>query len=711
MANATKTTPVERVTTLIENLKTSVEEDGVKEQDAYNKFACYTEDTMDTTSAAIKASQDSIKRLTESIEQLSGEIGVLTIDVAQLKKDIAANIKAQEEATAVRQKKHNAFYKAEEDRKLATAATKKAADVLHKATRGSLLEESDAMSMATSMRSAMRTSVVKNLLDDEETAVLRKFADAPFHAKAFLQSSNNPFGDYAPASTQIQGILKNMFDAFASDSEAELTQEGNQQKMYEELMALKKRELVSLKTTLGNKELTLASKTKQKADEKQERQQTEVVLATDEDYYAEVKAAGQEKADQWAERTRLRTEELAGFGQALAILKDPKNTSIFDDSYKNTGSGFLQVQSTDLTQMSRIHGVNRALNSLKNLATKSKSLRLATLAVSLRMTSKSGNAAFDQVKKAIVDMIATLEDEMKSDVKDKEQCKLLKTGNSGDLTTINNKMEDLETEKSRAQNDLDKINDKIAELEADITSTKGELKTATDLRVDENTNFKKLMKDDTDAVALLQKALSALTAFAKNNGLSLAQLEQPAAVERKEVPSTWKKGGKYGGRSSESSGIVAIMEMIIADVEAEMSEARKTEAESLKVFNELKASLLKAIAELNKTKTLKDKEAAARNDQLTRIGDDLSTLEEAKTANGDDKQALEEKCAWIATNFEKRKTNRANEIAGCREALSYLSGASSDSNLANASGEGLSTYIGGDGDGYNVDTSLYADQY
>merc|ERR1719456_1575022 len=75
------------------------------------------------------------------------------------------------------------------------------------------------------------------------------------------QVSANPFGDYAPQSSQIQGILKGMYDAFTSDLEKENVEEADAQKAHEALMATKAQELATL-------EATLEKQTKDDADKK-----------------------------------------------------------------------------------------------------------------------------------------------------------------------------------------------------------------------------------------------------------------------------------------------------------------------------------------------------------------------------------------------------------------------------------------------------------
>merc|ERR1719316_1352359 len=95
------------------------------------------------------------------------------------------------------------------------------------------------------------------------------------------QTGQNPFGDYAPQSTQIQGILKGMYDAFTTDLEKDNADEANKQKSYEDLMATKKQELATLEATLQKQESDHAAKTKKLAEDKVLRDDTTEQLAAD----------------------------------------------------------------------------------------------------------------------------------------------------------------------------------------------------------------------------------------------------------------------------------------------------------------------------------------------------------------------------------------------------------------------------------------------
>merc|ERR1712072_1445109 len=80
------------------------------------------------------------------------------------------------------------------------------------------------------------------------------------------QIGQNPFGDYAPQSTQIQGILKGMYDAFTSDLEKDNADEADTQKSFEELMGTKMQELKTLEAPLQQQETDSAAKNKKLAE-------------------------------------------------------------------------------------------------------------------------------------------------------------------------------------------------------------------------------------------------------------------------------------------------------------------------------------------------------------------------------------------------------------------------------------------------------------
>merc|ERR1711972_116828 len=109
---ANRGTPMERVVGLLTDLEAKIELDGKLEQDSYDKYACWCENTLARKANDIANAKELIKELEEEMIKLNGEIASHGAEIKQLKKDIAANLDAQREATEVRDNQY-AEYKEE----------------------------------------------------------------------------------------------------------------------------------------------------------------------------------------------------------------------------------------------------------------------------------------------------------------------------------------------------------------------------------------------------------------------------------------------------------------------------------------------------------------------------------------------------------------------------------------------------------------------
>merc|ERR1719159_75372 len=77
-----KVTPIQKVITLLEDLKAEVEGEGKTEAASYDKFSCFCKDTTEAKSEAIKKGQD-------EIDSLSAEIGDKTAQVSEAETEMA----------------------------------------------------------------------------------------------------------------------------------------------------------------------------------------------------------------------------------------------------------------------------------------------------------------------------------------------------------------------------------------------------------------------------------------------------------------------------------------------------------------------------------------------------------------------------------------------------------------------------------------------
>merc|ERR1740138_1846764 len=482
----------------------------------------------------------------------------------------------------------------------------------------------------------------------------------------------NPFGDYAPQSTQIQGILKGMYDAFTADLEKDNAEEADKQKAFEAFMATKKRELATLEETLKTQVLDKATKTKLLADSEKDQDETKAQLEADEVFFEDTKQTCRTKAKMWAERSRLRTEELTGIAKAIQIIDSPEARQIF----YNSSTTFLQLDEVS------IHGPEagrraHAYSKLKDLASKVKSLGLAQIAA---MVKTGGH--FDEVIKMIDKMIALLRKEEAYDINHRDRCQNGEDANQNSMEDLQHTMKKLEEEVERLEDECKVMEEEIKDLERAIEDTKADLADRLEMRNKEYAAHVQSLKDDDAAIGVVNQAIQALSSFYEKNKieLSMAQRKQEPegpeyTVDADKAPETSFDDGKYEGRKGDTDGIVSILSMVVEDMKNEMATARKDDAIAQEEYEKDKASMnamLKA-QEDRKVATemaLADAKAKIENKKMLhgRAGEELEVQESLE-------KTLVHDCSWVAEHFESRREKRKTEMDGLVEAKAILAGA------------------------------------
>jgi len=672
--------PIARVVGLIIELKAGVEKDGKSEQQEYDKYACWCENTLARKAKAINQAKDLIDKLGKEILGLKGDLGSHGAEIQQLNKDIDDNKKATQEATEVRDKENAAFESHKNENEQCMGALEQAIKILTGAGTGKkgfleTMQEAQLLSVVGGVSKVLDTPLATHTMSAENIQTVQDFVSNPqsfIGAKSMsaAQTGQNPYGDYAPQSSAIQGILKGMYDSFAADIEKDNAEESDKQKAFEALMATKKEELATLEKTLEKQSGDEAKKKQREAEAQTERDDTIAQLKADEEFFEDTKDACKKKAKEWSERSRLRTEELKGIEEAIQILQDPEAQATFDAS----ATTFMQV-----SKKASAHHRSKAFTGLRKLASKYHSVAMANIAAEV----KTGGH-FDKIMVMIDKMIGDLRKEEQEDIAHRDRCQSSEGKNKND-------MEDLESDISKHEDDIERLENKETELKATIQSledqiaeTKQAMKEALDIRNEETATFKQALKDDTDAVQVIGMAIGALAKFYKKNKIPLELVqnkkEPEYTVNEDQAPTTSfdDEGGAYGGRKGESGGIIAIMEMIKEDTEKEMKTSTQDEADAQAAYEKNRAKNRKTLEAQEISKTEGEKELAATQGKI-------ADTEEAKSSAAADlaeEQALESTlqndCAWVEEHFDSRREKRKAEIDGLVEAKNFLSGAGSD---------------------------------
>jgi len=604
---------------------------------------------------------------------LKGAIASHGAEIVQLTKDLAQNAAAAKDATDVRNKDYRGYEGDKLESENCIGALENAIKVMtgagaKKGFLDTTTHQAQLLSIVGNVRRVLKRPSMSQF-SSSDVEMVKNFVSKPVeflhhNAMSAAQVGQNPFGDYAPQSTQIQGILKGMYDAFAADLEKDNANEAESQKTFESLLATKKQEKETLAATLQKQETDSADKTKRLSESEVLKDDTTAQLAADEDFFADSKEACQAKATEWSVRTRLRTEELNGMATAIKILSSGGAKKTFDAS----ATTFLQLSSvtTDRSALAQ-----KAVGALNNVASKFKSIEVARIAV---LAQEGGH--FDKVLSMIDMMIGDLREEEQDDITHRDLCENQQNANNNEMDDLSHAIEKTEEALKRMKNTQGELAAEISALSADIKSTKDSQAELLKFRNEEEKDFRQALKDDADAVGLMQQAIVTLTKFYKDNKLPLNLAQKPEYAENPDkAPETFSGG--YGGRSSESTGILAILGMLVEDVQKEMAEGRADDADA-------QAKYEKQNGALQETLDAQEESKASTETQKADLEEKMDTFEDFKNAKGDDKaagddakKALGTECAWVKDHFDSRRDHRKNEIGGLVEAKAFLAGVES----------------------------------
>merc|ERR1719460_3128927 len=322
----------------------------------------------------------------------------------------------------------------------------------------------------------------------------------------------------------------------------------------------------------------------------------------------------------------------------------------------------------------------KAFKALKSAAGKVHSLRLASLAASVR-TASAGNfgVIIDEVEK----MIQVLKDEEQEDIDQRDWCKETTFVKENEASRYAYKIEKTEAKITKLTEKKEELEDAIVATDAEILATHEELDQMTATREAENGAFLQAKSDDEAAAGLLGVAIGHMSAFYKNEGIDQGEIQGSInLVQMKKQPefdvsedqapdASFSSGDKSAG---ESKGIVSIMTMLKEDLEDEVSNGIKAEEEAQTQYAAQKDAAEKLIASLEEKKTNLNEAKADTDDKIGAAESLQEDTQKLLDGRNEELAAIKPNCDWILKNFELRRDRRKGEMEGLMDAQSLLSG-------------------------------------
>lgn len=679
---AVQLSPISRVVELLNGLAETAEKEGKKEEDLYETYVCWAKTVIDTKTHTNAEATTRIDELNAYIADLEAGRIELTTERVDLEKEIKDLNQDLEAMKRQRDQENEDYLAAKEEMETTIEALGEAIDVMSEATAGhedgTFIQGKEKETQGFAARTREAQMLVKaaelghKFLDKGDAVFLQRLLTGEV-PKADWKKLNRKATfkmKYKARSFHIQDVLKKMKSTFEQNLE---DAEANEQKAlddYTELKDAKNEQLATAQDALNKQDGENGAKAMSKEDAETERDALTTQRTNDEGFIEATANDLATKKGEWKDRQLLRAGEIEAINKAISILHSDDARDLFKSSMKS--QSFLQVSSTSKSAS--------AGAILASAAKRSGDKRMAALAKSLQTPNESmaTGSHFDEVIAAIDDMISTLKNEEEIDLENKEVCEKDRADDTRTAIKAARTMDERSDTVDALKGDIKEIIKTIAENVAEIKSVTEELDKAQTMRNDEHTEWEAADRDDGAAADLVDRAKTVLADFYADNGLNLMQKSKKkmdpvvAGEAPPPPPATWE--APYGGKTGESQGIVAILEMIHEDILKDKTKAKADEDKAEETFQAFKTNSEQQISTLEGANSdLEDTKGQKE--------DDISTAKEQRGAKHDELNAVIAKindatpsCVYNTINYPVRLENRQIEIDGLIKAKAILEG-------------------------------------
>merc|ERR1719343_1545149 len=199
----------------------------------------------------------------------------------------------------------------------------------------------------------------------------------------------------------------------------------------------------------------------------------------------------------------------------------------------------------------------------------------------ISMTLRGGAKSFDKVIKMIDSMVKLLGEEQTSDDEKKAYCEKEIDEAEDDKKVLENTLSDLDKSIDNTKETIRTLTEEIAALLKGIADLDNQVKEATATREEDSAFYKKTMQEDTAAKDILKMAKNRLAKFyapkmyqppAKAERSTMGRISESMSLVEKAAPGpppeTWDA---YQKKGEEHGGVVAMMDLLIADLDKEIA--------------------------------------------------------------------------------------------------------------------------------------------
>mmetsp|Transcript_44443 Transcript_44443/g.73875 ORF Transcript_44443/g.73875 Transcript_44443/m.73875 type:complete len:705 (-) Transcript_44443:36-2150(-) len=659
--------PIRKVVTMLQNMQKKVAAEGEKELELFEKFECYCKNAGGTLKESIAAAEAKVPEVQSEIEEAESKVAQLKEDLKKAQIDRDAAKSAMADATAVREKEAAEFAKEKSEYGTNVDALTKAIAALEKGMTGFLQTQS-----AQVLRNMVENL---NMVSDYDRDELVSFLSGSQH------------DEYAPQSGEVTGILKQMKDTMAKGlAEAEAA-EAAAIKSYEELMAAKTKEVEALTAAIETKTVRVGELGVEIVQMKEDLSDTEKALVADTKFLKDLDTDCATKGEEKEANMKLRAEEQVALADTIKVLNDDDALELFKKTLPGASS-FLELKVSFASQK------QQALARIADAKRHSRHHRPELDFIALAIQGKK--VSFEKIVTMIDSMVKLLGEEQADDNHKKEYCEAQFDLSDDKKKELETSIAGIETLISDLEGAIATMADEMKALAASIESLDKSVAEATEQRKSEHEEYTEMMATDSAAKELLGFAKNRLNKFynptlykapptttlsmedklyVQGGGvLSFTQVsaQSAGAVAPPPPPAT---AAAYAKKSSESTGVIALLDKLMGELDTEMTEAKATEKNSQKEYEQMMTD--SSAKRASDTKALTDKQSAKAETEadLNAAQGEMSSTKKELMATEKYISSMHADCDWLLKYFDVRAEARTGEIDSLKKAKDVLSGA------------------------------------
>eukprot|EP00397_Hematodinium_sp_SG-2012_P020328 GEMP01020937.1.p1 GENE.GEMP01020937.1~~GEMP01020937.1.p1 ORF type:complete len:649 (+),score=230.44 GEMP01020937.1:211-2157(+) len=629
-------TPVQKVVSMLEDMKAKGQASNAQEQQVYQGYAEWVDDQVRDKNYELETLRNTKASLEADINKAEADVNTLTSAIHSLDADIAEFEQETAAATKQRGEEKTAFEKINRDYVDSIAAIGNAINVLQQQN----FDREQAASLLQSMS---------------------KFPEARMQVTAFLESADISHGapevsGYEFQSGGIIGLLKKLQRKFREEMHTVSRDESNAQHAYDMAAVHRQKELEVARNEREQKDATRAKRRGEAGEFKGELVDTNNVLAATLAYVDNVKTTFASKTRDYNLNQKVRHEELEALSLAIEILSS--------NAVKGSAEKHLPTMIQKHASFIQLRSSHRSLRSLRaqkeHVATfiAERAARLHSKVLQIAAIQVAQGGPFHKVAKLISDLIARLESEAAAEADHKQWCNQELKDNKLTREEKTEKVDQLQVQVENLSAKITQLAQEIGTLNEQEASLRKAVKDYTAERTAEHKLNEATIKDAKAAQTALASALEVLKAFYDKAGASFAQ----------QVPEM----ARYRGQQDSKKGVVGMLEVIASDFARLEADTSAAENQAQREFEEFKAKAEVDIEAKHKDafdKTmLKDRKEHTR--KLTKK--DLRALSDELDASNAYYDQLKPQCLEVHVSYEERVRLREEEIQALQQAYAIF---------------------------------------